>query len=107
MPPESDNLKGGTALLTAINVVCAAIGAAQGVFIVRTLGPNLFGIAAVLVAIASITTNLVDVRITDLVSRIYFDARSRTAADRATAIRVGLAFSLVGGTLIALLSRAA
>ncbi len=71
MSPAPDQLKTSAAFLTAVNLACAAIGAAQGLAVVRLLGPEGFGAAAVLVSLTAVATNLIDVRLTDLVSNLY------------------------------------
>ena len=72
MSPAPDQLKTSAAFLTAVNLACAAIGAAQGLAVVRLLGPEGFGAAAVLVSLTAVATNLIDVRLTDLVSNLYY-----------------------------------
>src|SRR5262245_15409703 len=101
------NLQASAALLTGANVICGVIGASQGLLVLRMLGPDLFGAAAVLVAIGTVATNLVDVRLTDLLSRLYYD---RQASDdmlqgyRARVLRFGLALSAGSALLIAVVS---
>src|SRR5882672_7536146 len=102
----SNDLKASAAFLTGTNLVCAAIGAAQGLAVVRFLGPDAYGAAAVLVSLTAVGTNLIDVRIFDLVSNLYFnqEASSPTtgAAYRASALRLGIGLYAVGAPLIAL-----
>src|SRR5258705_1071534 len=72
MSSAPDQLKTSAAFLTAVNLACAAIGAAQGLAVVRLLGPEGYGAAAVLVSLTAVATNLIDVRLTDLGSDLYF-----------------------------------
>lgn len=101
------DLKSSAALLTGVNVACAVIGVLQGLLVLRMLGPELFGAAAVLVAIGAVAANLVDVRVTDLVSRLYYDERAclvNGAGYRGSALRLGVRVSAGGAALIALVS---
>ena len=105
-----DQLKTSAAFLTAVNLVCAAIGAAQGLAVVRLLGPDGYGAAAVLVALTAVATNLIDVRLTDLVSNLYYSPAAtddaKGAAHRASVLRLGLGLYAVSALLIALTSAA-
>jgi O-antigen/teichoic acid export membrane protein len=105
-----DQLKASAAFLTAVNLVCAAIGAAQGLAVVRLLGPDGYGAAAVLVALTAVATNLIDVRLTDLVSNLYYSPAAtddgKGAAHRASVLRLGLGLYAVSALLIALTSAA-
>ena len=91
MSTTSSNLRPSTVLLTGANLVCAVIGVAQGLFVLRMLGPATFGAAAVVVALTAVATNLVDVRLIDLISNLYYDDRASHphtgAAYRASALR--------------------
>jgi O-antigen/teichoic acid export membrane protein len=102
------DLKGAAALLTTANVACTAIGASQGLLILWLLGPGYFGAVAVLVALTGVAANLIDVRLTDLVSKLYYDDRASDAASgaeyRTSVLRLGLGLSLLGAGLIAVVS---
>jgi O-antigen/teichoic acid export membrane protein len=110
MSPAPDQLKTSAAFLTAVNLACAAIGAAQGLAVVRLLGPEGFGAAAVLVSLTAVATNLIDVRLTDLVSNLYYSPAAsddtRGAAYRASALRLGVGLYAVSAPLIMLASAA-
>jgi O-antigen/teichoic acid export membrane protein len=105
-----DQLKTSAVFLTAVNLVCAAIGAAQGLAVVRLLGPDGYGAAAVLVALTAVATNLIDVRLTDLVSNLYYSPAAtddgKGAAHRASVLRLGIGLYAVSALLIALTSAA-
>jgi O-antigen/teichoic acid export membrane protein len=110
MPSAPDQLKASAAFLTAVNLCCAAIGAAQGLAVVRLLGPDGYGAAAVLVALTSVATNLIDVRLTDLVSNLYYSPNASDdaggATHRAAVLRLGIGLYAVSALLIALASAA-
>ena len=102
------DLQRSTALLVGANVVCAAVGALQGVLVLRMLGAELFGGVAVVVALTAVGANIVDVRLTDLVSKLYFDERAACphtgAAYRAGALRFGLRLFAASAALIVVIS---
>ena len=104
MSSTSSELKGSAALLTGANVVCGLIGVSQGLVVLRLLGPEPFGAAAVVVALATVAVNLVDVRLTDLISKLYYDPRAGDpnsgTAYRAGVLRLGLKLYSYGGLLI-------
>ena len=104
MSSTSSELKGSAALLTGANVMCGLIGVSQGLVVLRLLGPEPFGAAAVVVALATVAVNLVDVRLTDLISKLYYDARAgdpdNGTAYRAAVLRLGLKLYSYGGVLI-------
>ena len=108
MQSTAPDLKGAAALLTTANVVCAAIGASQGLLVMWLLGPDSFGAAAVLAALTAVAANVVDVRLTDLISRLYYDDGASGAASGATyrtsVLRLGFGLSLLGAGLIAVVS---
>jgi len=94
--------------LTAVNLGCAAIGAAQGLAVVRLLGPDAYGAAAVLMALTSVAANLIDVRVTDLVSNLYYSPAATDdtegASHRASVLRLGIALYAISALFIALAS---
>lgn len=97
------DLRNAAALLTGTNVACAAIGVSQGVLVLRWLGTETYGAAAVVVAVTAVATNIVDVRLTDLISKLYFDDRASGgdgSAYRAAALRLGLGLYAAGAALI-------
>ena len=108
MQSTTPDLKGAAALLTAANIACAAIGASQGFLILWLLGPDYFGAAAVLTALAAVAANLVDVRLTDLISKLYYDDEATGAPSgaeyRISVLRLGVGLSLLGAGLIAVVS---
>ena len=102
------DLKGAAALLTTANIGCAAIGASQGLLIMWLLGPDSFGAAAVVAALTAVAANLVDVRLTDLISKLYYDDQASRAASgaayRTSVLRLGFGLSLLGAGLITVVS---
>lgn len=110
MASTSDHLKASAAFLTATNLVCAAIGAVQGLAVVRLLGPDAYGVAAVLVSLTAVAANLVDVRTFDLVSNLYYNQEASRpangAAYRASALRLGIGLYALSAPIIALTAAA-
>lgn len=103
MPPSpSENLKASAALLTGVNLLCAGIGAAQGLVVVRLLGPEGYGAAAVLLSLTSVAANLIDVRLIDLVSNLLYseDAARYGSPYRASALRLGIGLYAISAPLI-------
>ena len=76
LQPSDRGLRPSAALLTGANLVCAAVGVAQGLFVLRLLGPETFGAAAVVVALTAVATNLIDVRLIDLISNLYYNEKA-------------------------------
>jgi O-antigen/teichoic acid export membrane protein len=108
MPSTPEQLKTSAAFLTAVNLGCAAIGAAQGLAVVRLLGPDGYGAAAVVVALTAVATNLIDVRVTDLVSNLYYSPEAtddaKGAAHRASVLRLGIGLYALSALLVTLAS---
>jgi len=106
--PSDRGLRPSAALLTGANLVCAAVGVAQGLFVLRLLGPATFGAAAVVVALTAVATNIVDVRLIDLISNLYYDEKASCpdtgAAYRGSALRLGLRLYALSAALIAVAS---
>jgi O-antigen/teichoic acid export membrane protein len=108
MTSTASPLNGAVALLIGTNTTCAVIGATQGLLVLRMLGPEFFGAAAVLVALTSVATNFVDVRVTDLIARLYYrEGTSNAALDpeyRSAVLGFGFRLYLAGAALIAIVS---
>src|SRR5690348_5386722 len=103
---STDNLKTSAAFLTGTNLVCGVVGVLQGLAVVRLLGADAYGAAAVLVSLTSVSANLIDVRVTDLVSNLYYNDEALKpgtgAAYRASALRLGIGLYALGAPLITL-----
>jgi O-antigen/teichoic acid export membrane protein len=95
---------GSAALLTGANLVCALIGVAQGLFVLRLLGPATFGAVAVVIALTAVAANMVDVRLIDLISNLYYNDRvscpETGASYRTSALRLGLRLYSLSAALI-------
>jgi O-antigen/teichoic acid export membrane protein len=106
--PSDRGLRPSAALLTGANLVCAAVGVTQGLFVLRLLGPATFGAAAVVVALTAVATNVVDVRLIDLIANLYYDEKASCpdtgAAYRGSALRLGLRLYALSAALIAVAS---
>jgi O-antigen/teichoic acid export membrane protein len=104
MTSTSAELKGSAALLTAANIVCAVIGVSQGLLVLRMLGPESFGAAAVLVALAAVAANVIDVRPIDLISGLYYGKPASCPqsgeAYRVAALRLGVRLYGLSAVLI-------
>lgn len=104
----TSRLGSSAVLLTGANLACAAIGVTQGLVVLRLLGPSNYGAAAVVIALTGVATNLVDVRLFDLISSLYYDERASRpetgAALRASALRLGLRLYALSAALIAVAS---
>jgi O-antigen/teichoic acid export membrane protein len=82
------------AFLALINILCAGIGMLVAIWVARALGPEQFGILAIISGIIVVTANFVDVRLVDLVSKLYY-RNDLTAGEnileyRASVIQVGI-----------------
>jgi O-antigen/teichoic acid export membrane protein len=59
-------------MVSASTVAAAALGFAQSIFVVRSLGIESYGAFGILASVAAICTNLLDVRLGDLTLRRFF-----------------------------------
>ena len=105
-----DALAQSAVLLTTINLACGAIGALQGLAVARLLGASTFGVVAIITALTAVAMNIVDVRLQDLVSKLYFDQAASDdatgAAYKASALRFGLLLYVGCAVAIAILAAA-
>jgi len=67
--------------ITLINIVCSVIGFATGIFNARILGPDNYGVIAVITGINTVMLNLLDVRLIDVVGKLYFQREARTTQE--------------------------
>jgi O-antigen/teichoic acid export membrane protein len=63
-------------------VAAAAIGAAQAIVVANLLGPEAYGIIAVLTALNAAVLNFLDVRLGDLAAKLYYDVAGIEAGER-------------------------
>lgn len=68
--------------LVAINIAGAGLGFVQGIINARLLGPEVYGIIAVVAGINAVTLNFVDIRLTDLAGKLYYEANLPDGVDR-------------------------
>ena len=61
-----------TRFLAAVNVAVTGLLFVQGVISARLLGPSAYGVIAVIAAINATVSNFVDVRLYDLVGKLYY-----------------------------------
>lgn len=94
--------------LTVVNLICAAIGLGQNIVVVKLLGPEQYGVVAILIAFNSVAANFLDLRLSDVIAKLYFSTRSpaaetdETARYRASVIQIGLLGQMVLGGFVAL-----
>lgn len=69
----------GLSLLSAANLAAAAAGFVQTMIVVRVLDVAGYGALAVMASLVAVAANVLDVRIADLASRLYYAASSAAA----------------------------
>lgn len=100
------------AFLGLVNGLCLAIGLAQIGVMAALLPVTAFAVIGVLMAVCGVVANVVDVRLTDLTTRLYFAADARNERARrdilaaAIWLQAGLAGAIglvvaIGGLLVA------
>ncbi len=89
-----------TGFLAAINIVGSLVGFIQGVLVAKYLGPEQLGVVAVVVAIAAISANLVDIRVGDLLAKIFYAEDSQTGEYKAAIFRMSVVVQLVPSSLV-------
>ncbi len=88
--------------MVIVNVVCTAIGFAQGLINARILGAENYGVIAIIAGINATVLNFLDVRLIDLAGRLYYRSDLPADVDQ-KAYRAGvLQVTMAGNTLIAL-----
>lgn len=94
------------AFMLAVNVVCAVLGLLQFTITLAWLQPTDFARLGILVAIAALVTGLLDVRLVDLTTRLYYARPADDATGRCNLLRASLALhtlqAIVSGVSIAL-----
>lgn len=88
------------AFLLAINIVCAVLGLAQFGYAIAVLKPTDLAVIGVLSAIGSVVTGLVDVKLVDLTTKLYFAAPKDDRRRRAGVLTASLALHASLGLLI-------
>lgn len=84
--------------LGSASVAAAACGFAQNVVVVRAIGVEPYGLVGVLAATASVCTNVLDVRLADVVTRLYF--RAADGRERRGVLAAGLAVQCAGAAVL-------
>jgi len=88
--------------LALINVLSSALGFVQGTIIARGLGPDSYGVVAVIAATNTTVLNFLDVRLADLAGKLYYRPSQASITElkayRASVLQV----CLVGNGLISL-----
>lgn len=70
-------LVAATGFLAFINILGSLAGFVQGVLVAKFLGPAQLGVVAIMVAIAAVTTNFVDIRIGDLLAKLFYEEKKQ------------------------------
>jgi O-antigen/teichoic acid export membrane protein len=94
-------------VLILVNVGCAGMALAQGIFVARELGATSLAVIGVLASALSLVANFLDIRPTDLASKFFYEERDSVA--RAGVLQVCILLNaaiglclLVVGTVVAL-----
>ena len=103
MEPRDRHLGVGISAVTAGTLIAGVIGFVQALYILRLLGAEHYGTAAVIVALGGVAANLVDFRVTDAVAREFYawQGHPDERLARARALRVGLLAAVGTGLTIA------
>ena len=86
--------------LLGINVLCAALGVFQFAYGVAMLEPADFAVIGVLTAIGGVVTGLLDVRLIDLTTKLYFAEPMENCQQRARLLSASLAVHVGAGLAI-------
>lgn len=98
---------GSASLLSAVNVVCAAIGFVQILFVVRVLDVAAYGVLAIMASVVAMAANLLDVRVGDLASRLYYGPQTGRPGSRLDVLLGAVVVQAAVATALALLAGAA
>ena len=91
-----------TKYLAVINVLSSALGFMQGILVARHLGPDSYGVIAVIAATNVTVLNLLDVRLADLAGKLYYRPSQASISELRTYRASVLQVCLVGNGLISL-----
>ena len=90
--------------LTFMNIASAMIGFAKGLIIVKLLGAQQYGVIAVIVGIGTTAVNFVDVRISDLIAKLYYETKELTVTERCNyrggLLCIGIAIQVLLGLIL-------
>jgi O-antigen/teichoic acid export membrane protein len=82
-------------VLVLVNVGCALVALAQGIFVARELGPSSLAIIGVLASGLTLVANFLDVRPTDLASKFFY--QEHDGASRAGVLQVCILLNVAVG----------
>ena len=88
--------------LLAVNIVCAALGLVQFAYALTILKPADFAVIGVLAAIGGVVTGLIDIKLGDLTSKVYFAVRKEDRRQRAELLTASLALHISIGLVVTL-----
>ncbi len=92
-----------TRFLALINVAGSALAFVRGVVVARALGPELLGVSAVIAGVNTTVLNFLDVRLTDLAARLYYQTDGLEASALRAFRASVVALCVLGNGLISLL----
>lgn len=91
-----------TKYLAVINILSSVLGFAQGVLVARHLGPESYGVIAVIAATNVTVLNFLDVRLADLAGKLYYRLSQASIAELRAYRASVLQICLIGNGLISL-----
>ncbi|MGE0701847.1 MAG: hypothetical protein AB7O57_22300, partial [Hyphomicrobiaceae bacterium] len=86
--------------LLAINIACAGLGLVQFGYALAVLKPSDFAVIGVLAAIGGVVTGLLDVKLSDLTTRLFFAVPEKERARRAGVLTASLGLHVAVGITI-------
>lgn len=92
-----------TRFLALVNVAGSALVFGRGLITARALGPELLGITAVISGVNTTVLNFLDVRLTDLAARLYYQTEGLDQAGQRTHRASVLGLCVLGNGFISLL----
>lgn len=88
--------------LALINVLSSGVGFIQGLVSARHLGPEAYGVIAVIAGTSTTVLNLLDIRLGDLAGKLYYRRLQASAAEMQVYRASVLQICLIGNGLISL-----
>lgn len=90
--------------LLAINIACAMLGLGQFAFALAVLKPADFAVIGVLAAIGGVVTGLLDVKLADLATKLYYETPRDEPGQRGALLSAGLWLHIATGVATGLLT---
>ncbi len=92
-----------TRFLALVNVITGGLAFAKSVIVARGLGPELLGVTAVIGGINATLLNFLDVRLTDLAAKLYYQTETMDEAAQHSYRASVLLLCIAGNVLISML----